>query len=83
MPKQKNLKSSEICLLNPNSPENFKRIKQKNAEILHFHFFVFLQDCICDVIFSENEAEKLQNGDFSLAQIPDFGLRYLENHLAH
>ena len=31
----------------------------------------------------ENEAENLQNGDFHLAQIPDFGLRYLENHLAH
>ena len=27
----------------------------------------------------ENEAEKLQNGDFHLAQIPDFRLRYLEN----
>ena len=33
--------------------------------------------------FSENEAENLQNGDFHLAQIPDFGLRYLENHLVH
>ena len=31
----------------------------------------------------ENEAENLQNGDFILAQIPDFGMRYLENHLAH
>ena len=28
----------------------------------------------------ENEAENLQNGD---AQIPDFGMGYLENRLAH
>ena len=84
MPKQENLKSSEIRLLNPNSPENFKQIEQKNAEILHYHFFVFF--CrIASVTSnsSENEAENLQNGDFHLAQIPDFGLRYLENHLAH
>ena len=31
---------------------------------------------------SENEAKHQQNGDFHLAQIPDFGLGYLENHLA-
>ena len=31
----------------------------------------------------ENEAENLQNGDVHLAQIHDFGLGYLENHLAH
>ena len=28
----------------------------------------------------ENEAENLQNGDFHLARIPDFGMRYLQNH---
>ena len=32
---------------------------------------------------SENEAENLQNGDVHLAQIPDFEMKYLENHLAH
>ena len=32
---------------------------------------------------SENEAENLQNGDVHLAQIPDFEMEYLENHLAH
>ena len=32
---------------------------------------------------SENGAENLQNGDVHLAQIADFGMRYLENHLAH
>ena len=31
----------------------------------------------------ENEPENLQNGDFHVAQIPDFGMGYLENHLAH
>ena len=32
---------------------------------------------------SENEAENLQNGDVHLAQIPEFEMEYLENHLAH
>ena len=32
----------------------------------------------------ENESENLQNGgDAHLAQIPDFGMGYLDNHLAH
>ena len=31
----------------------------------------------------ENEAENLQNGDVHLAQIPDFGMAYLENQLAY
>ena len=31
----------------------------------------------------ENEAENLHNGDFHLAQIPDFGMGHLENNLAH
>ena len=30
---------------------------------------------------SENEAENLQAGDIHLAQIPDFEMKYLENHL--
>ena len=29
----------------------------------------------------ENEDENLQNGDVHLAQIPDFEIEYLENHL--
>ena len=33
--------------------------------------------------FSENAAENLQNGEYHLAQVPDVGLRYLENRLAH
>ena len=32
---------------------------------------------------SENEAKNLQNGDVHVAQIPDFEMGYLENHLAH
>ena len=32
---------------------------------------------------SENEAKHQENGDFHLPQIPDFGMGYLENHLAH
>ena len=28
----------------------------------------------------ENEPENLQNGDVHSAQIPDFGMGYLENH---
>ena len=51
MPKQENLKSSKIPLLSFSSPQNFQQIEQKNPEILHFHFFIFLQDCVCDVIF--------------------------------
>ena len=31
----------------------------------------------------ENETKYLQNGDVSLAQIPDFEMGYFENHLAH
>ena len=31
----------------------------------------------------ENEAKNLQNAGVHLAQIPDFGMGYLENHLAH
>ena len=30
---------------------------------------------------SESEAENLQNGDVHLAQIPDFEMEYIENHL--
>ena len=32
---------------------------------------------------SENKAENLQNGDVHLAQIPEFDMGSLENHLAH
>ena len=32
---------------------------------------------------SENKAKNLQNGDVHLAQIQNFEMGYLENHLAH
>ena len=32
---------------------------------------------------SENQAENLQNGDVHLAQISDFEMGHLENHLAY
>ena len=32
---------------------------------------------------NENEAENLQNGDVHLAQIRDFEMGHLENHLVH
>ena len=32
---------------------------------------------------SENEAKNLQNGEVYLAQVPDFGMEYFENHLTH
>ena len=32
---------------------------------------------------SKNGAKNLQNDDFHVAQIPDFGMEYIENHLAH
>ena len=31
----------------------------------------------------QNEAKNLQNSDVRLAQIADFGMEYLENHLGH
>ena len=83
MPKQENLKSSEIRLLSSNSPENFKQIEQNNPEILHFHFSFSCRIASVTSYLCENEAKNLQNGDFHLAQIPNFRLRYLENHLAH
>ena len=57
-------------------------MEQKAAEILHFHFFI-----ACRIVpvtyFCENEVENLPNGDIHFVQIPDFGMVYLENHLAH
>ena len=32
---------------------------------------------------SENEAKNPHNGNVHLAQIPEFGMEYLENHFAH
>ena len=83
MPKQENLESSKIPLLSFNSPQNFKQIERKNPEILHFHFFISCRIASVTSYLCENEAENFQNGDFHLAQIPDFKMRHLGNHLAH
>ena len=48
--------------------------------------FIFSMSCsIASVTsyLSGIEAKDLQNGDFHVAQIPDFEMEYLENHLAH
>ena len=66
-----------------NSLQDSIQIKQKTHEVLHFHFFNVLQHCVYDIILSQNEAKNLQNGDIHIAQIPDFEIEYLENHLAH
>ena len=70
-------------MLSSNSPQNFKQIEQKTAEILHFHIFIILPIAYVTSYLRENEAENLQTGDVNLAQIPIFGMGYLENHLAH
>ena len=70
-------------LLSSNSLQNFEQIEQKTAEILHFHIFIILPDVSVTSYLRENEAENLQNGNVHLAQIPDFAMGYLENHLAH
>ena len=48
--------------------------------------FIFSISCgIASVMsyLSEKEAKNLQNGDVHIAQIPDFEMEYLENHLSH
>ena len=59
--------------------------RTKDSLDIALSFFIALQDCVCGVMFtlSENEAENLQNGDVHLAEIPDFEMGYLENHLTH
>ena len=77
------MKSSEISFLCSNSLQKFKQIEEKIAEILYFHFSLCCQIAFVESYLRENEAENLQNGDVQLAQIHDFGMRYLKNHLAH
>ena len=73
--KATNLKKKSIVGIKSN------KIKQKDPEIFHFHFFIVLQ--VASVTyFSENEAENLQE-NLHLAQISDYKVEYLENHLEH
>ena len=48
-----------------------------------FSFSLFYSIASVTSYLIENEAENLQNGNVHLAQIPDFEMKYLENHLAH
>ena len=77
------LKRSKIPLPSSNCLQSFKKIKQKATEILHFHFSLSCSIASVTSYLIENEAENIQNGDIHLAQIPDFEMEYLENHLAH
>ena len=59
---------------------------KSNRRLLRYCTFIFSSSCsIASVTsyLSETEAENLQNGAVHLAQIPDFEMEYLENHLAH
>ena len=64
-----------------NSLQNFKQIKQKTHEVLRFIFSMPCRIASVTSYLSENEAKNLQNGDIHIAQIPDFEMEYLENHL--
>ena len=58
---------------------------KSNKRLLRYCTFIFSLSCRIAFVTSysnENEAESLQNGDVHLAQIPDFEMGYLENHLA-
>ena len=61
--------------------QNFKQIEAKTPEIMHFHFFNRI--AFVTLYLSENDAKNLQSGDVYLALIADFGMIYLEIHLAH
>ena len=39
------MKLSKIPFLRSNNLQSFEQIEQKTPEILHFHFFIVLQDC--------------------------------------
>ena len=63
-----------------------KVLNKSNKRFLRYCTFIFsLSYSIASVTsyLSENEAENLQDDDVHLAQIPDFEVEYLENHLAH
>ena len=51
-------------------------------------YCTFIFSMYCSIVsvtsyLSGIEARNLQNGNVHIAQIPDFGVEYLENHLAH
>ena len=71
-----------LCLLLAAS----KIANKSNKRLLRYCNFMFSLSCRIASMrsyLSENEAKNLQNGDVHLPQIADFGMEYLENHLAH
>ena len=48
-----------------------------------FDFSLFCHIASGTTYLREKEDENLQNGDVHLAQISDFGMGYLYDHLAH
>ena len=82
LPEQKKLPNPVLC----NSTSACKISNKSNRRLLRYYNFIFLLSCSIvsvTLYLSENEAENPQNDDAHLAQIPDFELEYLENHLAH
>ena len=74
-----------------NSFVHFKQISCKisnksNKRLMRYCTFIFSMSCsIASVMsyLSGIEAKNLQNGDIHIAQVPDFEMEYLENHLVH
>ena len=53
---------------------------------MRYYTFIFSTSCSIAYVtsyLSGIEAKNLQNGDVHIAQIPDFEMEYLENHLVH
>ena len=60
--------------------------KKSNKWLLRYCTLIFSLSCrIMSVMsyLSASEVENLQNDDVHLAQIPEFEMGYLENHLTH
>ena len=58
---------------------------KSNKRLMRYCTFIFSISCniaSATSYFIEKEAKNLQNGDVYIAQIPDFEVEYLENHLA-
>ena len=62
-----------------------KKISNKsNKRLMRYCTFIFSMSCSIASVTSyssENEAKNLQNGNVHIAQIPDFEMEYLENHI--
>ena len=59
---------------------------KSNKKLMRYCTFIFsISYSIASVTsyFIEEKAKNLQNGDVHIAQIPDFEMEYLENHLVY